>query len=89
MIQSLRAYRRKMPPLEKVNAAGGGVYPKSGISGKWMQMMEDAQRQAQDQKGATTKGSSNGSTKPGANQVIKNDDVKTGTPAKHKPKKRK
>jgi len=29
-IQSLRAYRMPLPPLQKVNAPGGGVYPQSG-----------------------------------------------------------
>jgi YidC/Oxa1 family membrane protein insertase len=85
MAQSLRAYRRKLPPLEKVNAAGGGVYPKQGVAGKWMQMMEDAQRQAAEAK--TQNGAANG--KPTGTQVIKNGEVKTGAPAKHKPKKRK
>jgi len=61
-IQSLRAYRMSVPPLEKVNAAGGGVFPldpsKFGGNGK-----------------------TNGKVDPG--------NIRTGTPAKHKPKKRK
>jgi YidC/Oxa1 family membrane protein insertase len=61
-IQSLRAYRMSVPPLEKVNAAGGGVFPldpsKFGGNGK-----------------------TNGKVDPG--------NTRTGTPAKHKPKKRK
>jgi membrane protein insertase Oxa1/YidC/SpoIIIJ len=92
--QSLRAYRRAMPPLEKVNAAGGGVYPKSGLGGKWMKIMEDMQHQAaaQQQKapeGGNGKGGDSLSRKPGSGQVISNGEVKTGAPAKHKPKKRK
>lgn len=58
-IQSLRAYRLPMPPLTKVNAAGGGVFPM------------DPTHQRPNGKPVDT----------GA--------VKTGTPAKHKPKKRK
>ncbi len=56
--QSLRAYRLPMPPLTKVNAAGGGVFP---IDPRLA--------------------NSNGKINPGTS--------KTGTPAKHKPKKRK
>ena len=85
-LQSYRAYRLPMEPLQKVNAAGGGVYPKSPVAGKWMKMMEDFQAQAAAQQGEQGK---NGSTKPGTGQVISNGEVKTGTPAKHKPKKRK
>jgi YidC/Oxa1 family membrane protein insertase len=87
--QSLRAYRRPMPQLEKVNAAGGGVYPKkaSGPFGGFMErmqsQMEEQMRQKQD-----GKPSPNGGTKPGSGQIITGE-VKKGTPAKHKPKKRK
>jgi YidC/Oxa1 family membrane protein insertase len=86
-IQSLRAYRRPLPKLEPVNAPGGGVRPKGPIGGKWMQMMEDMQKQAE----AARQTQANGQTptKPGSSQVIKNGEVKTGAPAKHKPKKRK
>ncbi|HSI74222.1 MAG TPA: YidC/Oxa1 family membrane protein insertase [Fimbriimonas sp.] len=85
MAQSYRAYRLPMPPLQKVNAAGGGVYPKSAIGGKWMKMMEDMQKQAAEQ--ASQKGGN--PPKPGNGQIISNGEVKTGSPAKHKPKKRK
>lgn len=78
--QSLRAYRMPLPPLQKVNAPGGGVYPAAGQS-KWMQKLEELQRQAQQSQGQS--GSS-----PKA-EVIDPGDVKTGTPVKHKPKKRK
>jgi len=44
--QAFRAYRLPLPPLVKVNAPNGGVYPTTGIKGRWMQMLEDAQRQA-------------------------------------------
>lgn len=88
MAQSLRAYRRPVPPLEKVNAAGGGVHPQKGVGGKWMRMMEEMQKQAAEQAAASKDGKpSNG--KPGSGQIISQGDVKTGTPAKHKPKKRK
>ncbi len=86
MAQSFRAYKLPMPPLQKVNAAGGGVYPKGAAGGKWMKMMEDFQKQAAEQQAADPK---NGGAKPGTGQVISNGEVKKGTPAKHKPKKRK
>jgi YidC/Oxa1 family membrane protein insertase len=85
MAQSIRAYRRPMEPLQKVNAAGGGVYPKGAVGGKWMKMMEEFQRQAAEQNG----GKPGVTPKPGNGQVISNGEVKTGSPAKHKPKKRK
>jgi YidC/Oxa1 family membrane protein insertase len=48
--QAFRAYRLPLPPLVKVNVPTGGVYPqRSGLGGKWMQMLEDAQRSALDQ----------------------------------------
>jgi YidC/Oxa1 family membrane protein insertase len=92
MAQSIRAYRSPLPPLEKVNAAGGGVHPKNPVGGKWMKMMEEMQRQAAEQAAQNAKPSDakNGSAKkPGSGQVISNGEVKKGTPAKHKPKKRK
>jgi hypothetical protein len=73
-----------MEPLQKVNAAGGGVYPKGPAGGKWAKLMENLQDQMEQQ--AKT-GANAG--KPGSKQVIPNGDVKKGTPAKHKPKKRK
>lgn len=45
MAQSLRAYRLPMPPLVKVNAAGGGVLPKEPTT-FWGKLMEQAQEQA-------------------------------------------
>lgn len=81
--QSLRAYRMPLQPLVKVNAPGGGTYPGApkpgGLQGKWMQMMEDIQKAAEESTGA---GGNTVKDKPG-------DDGGTGTPAKHKPKKRK
>jgi YidC/Oxa1 family membrane protein insertase len=94
-LQSYRAYRLPLAPLQKVNAAGGGVYPKNPVAGKWMKMMEDFQAQAAQQQQADNNGKSGGGNgkptngKPGSGQVIANGEVKTGTPAKHKPKKRK
>jgi YidC/Oxa1 family membrane protein insertase len=90
-IQSLRAYRLPMPALAKVNAPGGGVYPKAANGGffqKWMEKAMEQQQQMADQNGKP----SNGKAKPGS--VTMNPDNpglpgKTGTPAKHKPKKRK
>lgn len=93
--QSLRAYRMPLPPLVKVNAQGGGVLPKP--TNKWQQMMdkmmEEQKRQAElngsnkSESGQDDKTSKNGSARPTA--VITSDLQKTGTPAKHKPKKRK
>lgn len=72
-LQSLRAYRLPVPPLEKVNTAAGGVYPRSpfnfgGMGG------------GQTPSNGKANGKTNGTfTMPQS----------TGTPAKHKPKKRK
>ena len=49
-IQSLRAYRMPMPPLVKVNAAGGGVYPQNPPS-RFARWMEQAQKMQEDAKG--------------------------------------
>jgi YidC/Oxa1 family membrane protein insertase len=46
--QSFRAYRMPLPPLVKVNAPGGGVYPQKGVMGIWTKMMEDAQKMSQE-----------------------------------------
>jgi YidC/Oxa1 family membrane protein insertase len=95
--QSLRAYRLPLPPLVKVNAAGGGVYPTGG-SGKFMKLMEQASKMAEDQKKMQDNGSSNGSAKwlngsSSNGSGVGPDDFKpttsTGKPVKHKPKKRK
>ncbi len=90
--QSLRAYRLPMPALVKVNAPGGGALPKK--SSKWQQMMDkmmDEQRRLQEQKGgsAPTDNLTNrgGSVKKSVDII--EEAPKTGTPAKHKPKKRK
>lgn len=97
MAQSLRAYRLPMPALVEVNAPGGGVFP-GKPKGKWAQIMEDMQKAAEDQqrmqKGPQTdpKGpKSNGKISPSRPIDDKKDGGSggTGTPAKHKPKKRK
>jgi YidC/Oxa1 family membrane protein insertase len=89
--QSLRAYRLPMPPLVKVSAPGGGAIPRS--TSKWQQMMDkmaEEQRRQAERNGGTPP-----EDKPGRNgsmNIIKDIAVepqKTGTPAKHKPKKRK
>jgi YidC/Oxa1 family membrane protein insertase len=76
--QSLRAYRLPMPALVKVNTKTGGTYPKGG-SGFWSKL-QDAAREAQEQQGK------NGKSHGGPGNATLNG--KTGTPAKHKPKKR-
>ena len=87
--QSLRAYRMPLPPLVKVNAQGGGVLPKPTT--KWQQMMdkmmEEQQRNAakNGQTGSDDQDGSGG-VKPAA---LPKGPTKTGTPAKHPPKKRK
>lgn len=73
--QSLRAYRLPMDPIVKVNTPTGGTYPKSG--GFFAKLQEQA-RQAQEEQMKKNGQSSNGTL-----------NGKTGTPAKHKPKKRK
>lgn len=85
--QSLRAYRLPLTPLQKVNAKGGGVYPQKGIMGKWQQRFEDLQKQAMEQQGKTP---NNGKGPNGSGVTfLGTGETKTGTPAKHKPKKRK
>jgi YidC/Oxa1 family membrane protein insertase len=74
--QSLRAYRLPMAPLVKVNTKAGGTYPQQGgFFAKLQEQAKKAQEMQDAQKGGTSmNGTLNG---------------KTGTPAKHKPKKRK
>lgn len=81
-IQSLRAYRLPMDPLVKVNTKTGGTYPKGG-SGFFGKLQEQARIAQEEQM------KKNGSSKP--NDISTNGSLngKTGTPAKHKPKKRK
>lgn len=96
MAQSIRAYRMPMPPLVEVNAPGGGVFP-GKPKGKWAQMMADMQKMAEEQQRAqkeSANGSSNGHKGHGKVSPARpvgedRDDGGTGTPAKHKPKKRK
>ena len=71
----MRAYRLPMDPIVKVNTPTGGTYPKSG--GFFAKLQEQA-RQAQEEQMKKNGQSSNGTL-----------NGKTGTPAKHKPKKRK
>ena len=106
MAQSIRAYRMPMPELVEVNAPGGGVYP-SKPKGRWAQMMEDLQRQAEEQQRQQKGDDSSGGTSvkrpepkgpknpPATGKVSPSRPVGesggsggTGTPAKHKPKKR-
>jgi len=103
--QSLWAYRLPLPPLQKVNAAGGGVFPTGGIGGaaggRWAKMMEQMQAAAEEQQrrqgGANGNGngngngtsSSNGTTKSSPQTFVGTGERKTGTPAKHKPKRKK
>ena len=77
--QALRAYGKELPPLVKVNAAGGGVYPTT-TGGKWAKRMEEMMRAAEQQR-------ANGGAAPAS--IDTTPEAKTGTPAKHKPKKRK
>jgi len=95
-IQSLRAYRLPLPPLVKVNTKDGGVFPTGGGGGKWAKFFEEAQRQAQEQQ-QKKNGTDGDGDKPKNGKPSKDSGVtflgtgetKTGTPAKHKPKKRK
>jgi len=93
--QSLRAYRMPLPPLLKLNAQGGGVLPRPTT--KWQQMMDkmmeeqkkNAERNGKqdDSEKPDDKTNRNGSAKPLT--LGSQEPTKTGTPAKHKPKKRK
>ena len=97
--QSLRAYRMPLPPLVKLNAAGGGVLPKP--TSRWQQMMDkmvEEQKKNAERNGGIKpqekpgdkpddKTNKNGRAKPSALEAPKSN--KTGTPAKHPPKKRK
>ncbi|HWD39408.1 MAG TPA: YidC/Oxa1 family membrane protein insertase [Fimbriimonas sp.] len=47
--QALRAYRLPLPDLVPVNAPGGGVFP-GKPKGRWMQMLEEAQKVAEDRR---------------------------------------
>jgi YidC/Oxa1 family membrane protein insertase len=91
--QSLRAYRLPMPPLVKVNTPNGGTYPVK--QGRWAKFLEQAQQMQEDSKQS---GGNSASSKWLNNDSSVTDDSKpklggdeggTGTPAKHKPKKRK
>ena len=99
MTQSLRAYRMPVPPLEKVNAPGGGVFPTSGTRKmSFMERLQDEMRQkyevAQSQKdtgGSAEPPSANGKSDLNGNH--KNGKPSSGLPPKkdepkHKPKKR-
>lgn len=82
-VQAIRAYRLPLPPLVKVNAAGGGVYP-AGMGGKWGRRIQEIMEQAQAQQNARGDQSPNGSV-----PRLDVPEIRTGAPAKHKPKKRK
>ncbi|MBC8065113.1 MAG: membrane protein insertase YidC [Chlorobia bacterium] len=84
--QSLRAYRLPMEPLVKVNTKAGGTYPGAG-TGFWGKLQEQA-RQAQEGK-EDLKGQSSQNGQKTNGTVNSSLNGKTGTPAKHKPKKRK
>lgn len=82
-LQSWRAYRLPLAPLQKVNTPTGGVFPGArggAAKSKWAARLEDMMRQAQD---AQTTSPGGGPAAPTTGEF------KTGTPAKHKPKKRK
>ncbi len=83
--QSLRAYRLPMDPLVKVNTKAGGTYPGGG-GGFWANLQDQA-RQAQEMKDSQNGQSKNGQSKNGS--LNGSTGGSTGTPAKHKPKKRK
>jgi YidC/Oxa1 family membrane protein insertase len=88
--QSLVLYRRPLPPLQKVTTAPGGVYPTGGLGGrfgKFMEQMQSAQEEQMRRQGGG--GSSNGGKPSNGNVFLGTGETKTGTPAKHKPKKRK
>ncbi len=88
--QSLRAYRLPMPALVKVNAPGGGVLPKP--TGRWQQMMDkmmEEQKKQADRKKDSDSSDDEPKSISGGTIFQGSEEKKTGTPAKHKPKKRK
>ncbi len=94
--QSLVLYRRPLQPLQKVNTTAGGVYPTGGAFGgrfsKLMEQMQSAQEEQMRRQGGNGSSGSNGggNGKPSNGQTfLGTGETKTGTPAKHKPKKRK
>lgn len=96
MAQSIRAYRMPVPPLQKVNAPGGGVYPAapSGKKGGFLDKLQEQMRQAyeadQAKKEPAAKSSSNGSpTPPATNQNGKAKPSDNPSGPKRKPKSRK
>lgn len=86
--QSLVLYRRPLPPLEKVNTTHGGVYPQNRW-GKFMEQMAAAQEEELRKRNGGGGGSSNGKPSNSGSTFVGTGETKTGTPAKHKPKKRK
>jgi len=83
MIQSFRAYRLAIPPLQKVTTATGGAYPQ----GKFMQMMKKYQEEAERaQPKPSTNGhdATNGKANP-SSTIFRG----TGGPRVQKPKKKK
>jgi YidC/Oxa1 family membrane protein insertase len=102
--QSLRAYRLPLPPLVKVNAAGGGVYPKPSKFAQWMEKAQQMQEQSNKNGGPPANSASakwlpkepeapkelpNGSPSPRATTKRVEDDQEAEAALKHKPKKRK
>lgn len=90
--QSLRAYRLPLPPLVKVNAATGGVYPVKPKKPGFLDMMRDAAEQRYKQSQPPTieppKGDDIQPYKPEA-KMPKNGSLGGAKKAAHKPKKRK
>lgn len=95
--QSLRAYRMPLPPLQKVNAATGGVYPKKkgGFMERLNDMMQEQMRKEQELKagGADKNGkvipttpTSTTTTNTEGNPTSR---PRTGNPSIRRPKRRK
>ncbi|RYG29817.1 membrane protein insertase YidC, partial [bacterium] len=85
-LQSLRAYRLPLPPLQKVNTANGGVYP--AANNTFFGRIAAQANAAAGNGGANA--ATNGREGKGAisGTVIDNKNGKTGKPAQHRPKKR-
>jgi YidC/Oxa1 family membrane protein insertase len=97
MTQSLRAYRMPVPPLQKVNAPGGGVFPTSGTRKMgFMERLQEEMRQkyeaSQSQKEPPSPEPPSSNGKPNMNGSATNGKPSSGQPKKeepkHKPKKR-
>ncbi len=86
-LQSLRAYRMAVPPIQKVATAAGGVRSKSGFFAK---LMEEQQRQQEEmlRKQVDSSKKNGAVSKNGAAEIKPKDGTSEGTGKQYKPKKK-